>query len=54
MVDRSVQRLAMVRAGVSAWSWRWCFNNIKNNYPELRVRASLSEDDTRRTELVRA
>jgi hypothetical protein len=39
---------------VSAWSWRRCFNNIKNKYPELHVRASLTEDGTRRIELVRA
>ena len=54
LVDRSLQRSAMVRAGESAWSWRRCFNNIKNNYPELRVRDSLTEDGTQRTELVRA
>jgi hypothetical protein len=44
----------MVRAGVSAWSWRRCFNHIKNKYPELHVRASLTEDGTRCIELVRA
>jgi hypothetical protein len=44
----------MVRAGVSAWSRKWCFNNLKHKYPELRVSASLTEDGTRRIELARA
>jgi hypothetical protein len=33
LVDRSVQRSAMVRAGVSARSWRWCSNNLKEQIP---------------------
>jgi hypothetical protein len=54
LVDRSLQRSAMVRAGASMWRWRRCFNNIKNKYTELRVRTSLTENGTRRIELVRA
>jgi hypothetical protein len=34
--------------------WSRCFNNTKNEYPELRFRVLLTEDGTRQMELVRA
>jgi hypothetical protein len=34
--------------------WSWCFNNTKNNCPELRFLILLTEDGTQHIELVRA